>query len=82
MYLPYEAFGLDHLKMNFTHFLKSLHTRTFVTPKIPIICDPILVCVPPLNKQPHYSQWGGENATPPSHTPLLVCYYEIQLVVG
>ena len=82
MHLPYEAFGLGHLKMNLHIFLKSLHTRTFLTSKIPIVCDPILVHVPLLNEQPHYSQYGGENATPPSHTPLLAYYYEIQFVVS
>ena len=69
MHLPYEAFGLGHLKMNLHIFLKSLHTRTFLTPKIPIICDPILVHVPLLNKQPHYSQYGGEMPPHPATHP-------------
>ena len=44
-------------------------------PKMPKICDPILVTL--LKMQPHYSQSSRENATPSSGTSPLACYWEV-----
>ena len=42
------------------------------------MCDPILVTL--MKKQPHYSQFSRENATPSSGTSPLAYYYEVLLL--
>ena len=85
MHLPYKAFHKDHLQMNWLicytycsknpHGLKSLITGIFLPPKIPKMCDPILVTQ--LKMQPLYSQSRRKNATPSSGTSPLVYYWEV-----
>ena len=75
------------VKMNIEHVLYShfctanrplfFNTQTpyfpeYSYPRIPKICDPILVTL--LKMQPHYSQSSHENATPSSGTSPLACY--------
>ena len=54
------------------HGLKSLITGIFLPPKIPKMCDPILVTQ--LKMQPHYNQSSRENAAPSSGTSPLAYY--------
>ena len=54
------------------HGLKSLITGIFLPPKIPKMCDPILVTQ--LKMQPHYNQSSRENAAPSSGTSSLAYY--------
>ena len=53
-------------------FLEIPAYQNFLIPKIPKICDPILVTL--LNTQPHYSQSSCENATSSSGTSPVVFY--------
>ena len=54
--------------------LLTVNVKNFLTPKIPRMCDPILVT--PLKMRPHYSQPSRENATPSSGTSPLASYKE------